>query len=400
MAPVAFVLFAREATGSFRTAGLVLAASTLGALGLAPLRGRLVDRVGPRAAILRLALPSAATDVAFILAGHARVAAPLLVVLAFVAGAIAAPAGAALRTAWSHLIGASETRQAGYALMSVLQELTFVTGPLVAGGIIALGSATAAVATAAALNAAGALAFATSAAAKKAGGVAAGVEGDAATGGGTAVGGEAAPGGGTAAGGPAVIARPGRRGRLPAALAGRGMRVVVATSGAFGAAFGTLDVALPAFARAHGAVALAGVLLSALAAGIGAGGFAYGLRAHPPARQRYSRLCLLAAAGLAPLVLVPPLGAMAGLVFLAGLAFAPITATQIAVIDDVSAAAHRAEAFTWLTTAYGAGSAAGAAVAGLLELRAAFAVACGVTAAGWLISRSLARTTRRSAGRP
>src|SRR3954453_20993723 len=42
MAPVGFVLFARNATGSFGTAGLVLAASTAGGLLLAPLRGRLV----------------------------------------------------------------------------------------------------------------------------------------------------------------------------------------------------------------------------------------------------------------------------------------------------------------------------------------------------------------------
>ena len=94
MAPVSFVLFAHRATGSFASASLVLAAATAGGVLAAPLRGRLVDRVGPSAAVLWLVLPSVATDVAFIVAGHAGLATGVLVALAFTAGAIAAPAGA------------------------------------------------------------------------------------------------------------------------------------------------------------------------------------------------------------------------------------------------------------------------------------------------------------------
>jgi predicted MFS family arabinose efflux permease len=59
---------------------------------------------------------------------------------------------------------------------------------------------------------------------------------------------------------------------------------------------------------------------------------------------------------------------------------APITTRQVAVVDDLVDPAHRAEAFTWLTTAYGAGLAAGAAIAGQLVqadvLRACFGLAC------------------------
>ena len=161
MAPVSFVLFAHRATGSFATASLVLAASTAGGLLAAPFRGRLIDRIGPSAAILRLALPSAATDVAFILVGHARAAAPVLVAVAFVAGAIIAPSTAAVRSVWSELLAGSELRQAGYALIGMLQEVAFVAGPLVAGGVIALWSTTTAVAATAVLSFAGGIAFAT-----------------------------------------------------------------------------------------------------------------------------------------------------------------------------------------------------------------------------------------------
>jgi hypothetical protein len=78
----------------------------------------------------------------------------------------------------------------------------------------------------------------------------------------------------------------------------------------------------------------------------------------PPRRaagHRYPVLCLLAAAGLAPLILTPNLVLMTALAVLSGLCFAPITTCQIAVIDEVAAPEHKAEAFTWLGTLYGVG---------------------------------------------
>ncbi len=161
MTPVAFVLFARAATGSFATASFVLVASTAGGLLFGPARGRLVDRLGPRDAVLRLAIPDIATDIAFIAGGHARVGSALLVVLAFIAGAVSAPASAALRSAWSQLLKDSDSRQAGFAVMTMMQETTYIAGPLVAGTVIALWSTTAAVATAAVLSFVGAVTFGT-----------------------------------------------------------------------------------------------------------------------------------------------------------------------------------------------------------------------------------------------
>jgi MFS family permease len=359
MAPVSFVLFAHRATGSFGDASLVFAASTTGGLLAAPLRGRLVDRIGPSAAVLRLVVPSATTDIAFILAGHARLATGLLVALALLAGAIIPPGGAALLSVWSELLAGSDSRQSAYALMSVLQEVGFIAGPLLAGGIIALWSTTAAVAAAAALSLAGGLAFASAPAAR--------------------------------ARGPREDRR---RERL---MRGGGLQTVLLTAAAFGLTFGALDVAFPAFAREHGSSAAAGVLLSALAAGMLAGSLVFGLRSsQAPPGPRYPALCLLAAAGLAPLAVAPGLVAAIVLAFVAGTCFAPISVCQFAVISEVAPAGRTGEAFTWLGTFYGAGLAAGAALAGQLvaatDPRVAMAAACAATAAAWLVATVRAGT--------
>src|SRR5581483_11339291 len=86
---------------------------------------------------------------------------------------------------------------------------------------------------------------------------------------------------------PAQRAKPPEPG-LGRALAGAGIRTVVATSAAFGLTFGVLDVAFPAFARTHGSSATAGILLSAFAVGSWVGGFLYGLSAkRASAGERY-----------------------------------------------------------------------------------------------------------------
>lgn len=125
-------------------------------------------------------------------------------------------------------------------------------------------------------------------------------------------------------------------------------------------------MAFPAFARAHGSTAAAGILLSA--------------------------------AGLAPLIIEPGLAAMAALAVLSGLCYAPVTTAQLAVIDEVAPADRRAEAFTWLGTMYGTGLAIGAAVAGQLiqhsSIRVALAAACAATLTAGLVATARAATLR------
>lgn len=356
MVPVSFVLFARQATRSYASASLVLAAFTAGRLLSSPRRGRMVDRLGPRRALLWLLVPGTATDIAFIIAGRALPDAGILIATAAVSGAVSAPAAIVTRGAWAALLPDSDLRRTGFALMSVIGEMTFFTGPLLAGVLIAAGSPTLAVAAGAALTAAGSFGLALSRAARS-----------------------IRPQG-----------APARAGRLPA-LAGGGIRYIVGLSGLFGVTFGLLDVTWPAFARSHGSTAAAGLFLSLFALGAGIGGLVYGARRHErSALSLYPGMCLLAAAGLAGVPFAGSLGVMAVLAVVSGACFAPITTVQTAAIDDVAAEAHRAEAFTWVGTLYGAGSALGAALAGQLIVasgqQAALAAAAGATALAWVIS--------------
>src|SRR4051794_4410722 len=184
------------------------------------------------------------------------------------------------------------------------------------------------------------------------------------------------------------------------------MLTVLLSAAGFGATFGALDVAFPAFARDEGSAATAGALLAAMAAGLGTGSFLTGLR--PPARsagRRYAPLCGLAAVGLTPLIATPPLAAMLALAALAGLCFAPVTTTQIAVLDEVAPPERPAEAFAWLAILYGAGSAAGAALGGqLVEVsgpRAAIIAATAASMLAWVVTTARTGTlTERPATSP
>jgi MFS family permease len=171
----------------------------------------------------------------------------------------------------------------------------------------------------------------------------------------------------------------------------------------FGLTFGVLDVSFPTFARTHGSAGTAGVLLSAFAAGSWVGGLLYGLRPRRTAAGRlYPRLSLLAAAGLLPLILTPSLPVMGVLSTLGGLCFAPITNLLLAIVEEVVSAGHRAEAFTWVGSFYGAGLALGAAIAGQIisgqGIRTALALAAGATLVAWLIASARASTLMMSAG--
>ena len=359
---LAIVLSVRAAGGSFTLAGLAAGAYALAAAAASPVLGRRVDRVGQTAVVLPLALVDAGALLA--LAAAARLGAPAgpVLALAALAGAALPPLAACMRALWPALAPDARSRQAAYSLESILQELVFIAGPLLAA-VLALADPALALVAAAVLVLAGSLAYARS---------------------------------------PYSRAWRPRTGSDPrhGALGSPGMRTVVAATLGMSAAFGLIDVAMPAFAARRGAAAWAGVLIAAMATASMAGGLWYGARRwSAPLERRYLVLFAVFGAGLAPLALARTIPAMLGLMALAGLALAPLAACLYGLTAALAEAGTTTEAFTWLSTAFVGGTAAGAAVGGVLVDAAGVRVALLAASASALLGAGLA-ALRRGTLRP
>jgi MFS family permease len=240
---LAIVLAVQRASGSPSTAGLALAAFSVGSA-LAPLRGRLVDRFGVRVALVPMAAASGACLIA--LAAVARDGAPggALVALAGLAGVTVPPLIASARVVWPVVV-APEHLQPAYGIQALLGDLGGVAGPALAGALAAVLTPSLALVACGLLPVAGALLL-------------------------------------------ARLPWP-ERSREPrsraGAMASPGMRtLVLADIGLFGG-LGALDVTLPVLAERGGAAAAAALPLAVFAAASALASLWYGTRPMPPARR-------------------------------------------------------------------------------------------------------------------
>ncbi|MDX6582576.1 MAG: hypothetical protein QOI10_1760 [Solirubrobacterales bacterium] len=359
------VLLVQQETGSFASAGAVTAALAISSAVSNPVRGRMVDRHGQSRTLPRLALGSAIglwALVATTLAG-----APLIVPIAcaVVAGCLHAPMLSSTQPLWADLVDDPEQLTSAYALQAILLEVFFIAGPLVAAALIALGSPAAAVVAIAAAELLGVLAFASTPASR------------------------------AWRSGKRTVGRAG-------AMASAGMRTLVSIDIPIGAMFGALDIAVPAFAKAHGAAAAAGGVLAALAVGSMIGGIVYGSRARRATATRYALLIAVMAAFTAPLAAAGSILVLGLLMGVAGLLVAPMNSVGLALIDDVAPTGTAAEAMSWTGAAYQSGLAAGTGLAGAIVADAGtttvFLIAFGFAAVAaliaWIGGRALSRQPR------
>jgi MFS family permease len=363
---LAIVLVVRARTGSFAQAGIATAAFAIGAGVVAPLQGRLVDRLGQPRILIPSALLNAAALVGLAVAAGQGLPTWVLAVLAACGGAAVPPLSACMRSQWATLFSEdSSARESAYSLESVVNELVFIVGPALATLLVAVGGTpTAALLAAVVLSALGTVAFATTALAR-------GWQGQL---------------------GPRTRA---------GALGTSGMRTLVFAIVPTGLAFGALEVAMPAFAAAQGErPALAGLLLSAMAVGSVLGGLWYGGRQwRRPVVSRFLLLEGTFALGLLPLLIVPQsMVAMGILMVIAGLALAPCAAAGFLLIDQIAPAGTATEAYTWAVTANVTGSAIGAALCGVIVQHASVRWALALAVAGPALGTAIAVARRRSLG--
>jgi MFS family permease len=355
MYSLAVVLFLSKETGSFAVAGAATGAFAISSGVSAPFLGRMVDRIGQTPVLVACAIGFPASVAALIaVAGATHDAVPLLA-CAVGNGLTFPPLFATLRALITTLAGGLV--ETAFALEAMLQEVFFILGPLLVALIVAVANAQAALAVAAALVAAGTLAFASTAPSRH-------------------------------------WERAREKRDRAGALASPGVRTIVMTSVVDGTTFGSLEVALPAFAQRHGSVGVAGVMLGMLALGSLLGGFLYGAREW--SRDPSELLVLFAwplAAGLASLALAGSIPVMIALLFVAGVFIAPSAAASFSLVGRLAPEGAVTEAFTWLSTAVTAGFAVGGLAAGLLvehvsvEAALLTTAGCGVLAAGLLYAR-------------
>lgn len=353
---LSLVLFLREQTGSFATAGAVAAAFALCGGLFSPLQGRLVDRVGQTRVLVPVTLVHVGALATVIALGLGHAPNGLTAAFAALAGASIPPVSACFRPLLIELLEHDgELLVAGYALDSIMIEVMFIAGPLLTALLVGAFSAAAAVAAGAAFALAGTLCFAALPASR-------GWRGHATTSG------------------------------IAGALESSGMRTLVFAALPIGICFGTLEVALPAFAAEHGTAGLSGVLFAVLSVGSIAGGLTYGLAADRLGSLARGYLVMVIALPgcLALLTLPSSVALMLVVVPFAGCVIAPLTSAENQLVTTVAPPGAATEAYAWVIMSTVVGAAVGNAMAGAVvqasSWRTAMLVACAAAALGAALS--------------
>jgi MFS family permease len=358
---LALVLFLREHTGSYGTAGAIAGVFAFASALCAPLQGRLVDRLGQTRVLVPLTFVHVAALGGVVALGLTGAPLAALGALAALAGASVPPVSAALRPLWPGLMRDDELLSAAYALDAVLIEVVFIVGPALTAVVVAAFSTAAAVLVSAAFVLVGSLWFASLAPSRE----------------------------WRAAGEPTGVL---------GALASPGIRTLALATLPFGFCIGALEVVLPAFGAEHGSASLAAVLLGLQGGGSLIGGLWYG-----SAEVRFGgfvRAYLLTLASLpfafGLLALADSVPVMVVLVTLSGAVLAPLTIAENQVLQRVAPAASITEAFTWLIMSVvlgvAAGNAAGGAIVDASGWRAAMIAGAAVTAGGAVVTFARRRT--------
>jgi MFS family permease len=328
MTSLGILLLVRSHTGSYAAAGIAVGAYDFATAAGAPLVGRLVDRFGRRRVLGPEAMLQALMLVAIVIAAHAGAGAVALVVLSALAGGLWPPIAPSVRALLRDLVRDDKVRETAYALESVIQELVWISGPLVVAGVIAFASPAAAVLLSGAVSVSGTLLFVSSPAALGRG------------------------------------SRAARAGRSPV-LAIPELRTMLGPIFLNGLAIGAVGVGLPALALHAGSRPASGLLLAVWSVGSITGGLWYGSREwHAPLPARYRALLWTGVICMAPLIAARTIPEGVAGAVLAGLVIAPVFSCQYALVGRSVTSGVENEAFTWVSSALVGGLAAGSALGG------------------------------------
>ncbi|MGC0418947.1 MFS transporter [Embleya sp. AB8] len=366
MTGIGIVTMLSELRGEYGLAGAVAATFALATALIAPQISRLVDRYGQS----RVLVP--ATGVSVLAMGAlllcARYDAPNWTLFGCALPAGCMPSmGAMVRSRWLVLYRGSPHLHTAFSFESVVDEMCFILGPIIAVQLSVAAFPEAGPLAAIVFFTIGVLLF-------------------------------------TMQRGTEPPAHPRVAGKSTSVMRIRGLQVLVVTLIAIGAIFGTVDVVTIAFAEEHGQRGAASFVLATYAAGSCIAGIAFGAFKFAAPLPRMLLISVgVTAVTVLPLLLVGSLPALAATVFVAGLSISPTMIITVSLVERLVPPARLTEGMTWTTTGIGIGVAAGSSLSGMcvdhFGARAGFGVAVGAALLAGAVALGGYRVLRRTAPR-
>jgi MFS family permease len=340
----AMVMFLRESLGNFKLAGSVIGVYFFAMAVSSPIKGRIIDRIGP---IVPLRVCGVLDPLCFALTIAAVwFALPLPVVLACVVlmGTFTTPIATLTRAIWRHRFDSDDERRMAFSVDSVLMEINFTMGPAVVGLVLAFSSARAAIIVAWVAATLSILIFMRNPALKY-----------------------------------WKQEPPSERHLLGPLTEGR-LILLFLILFCLAMACGMLEVGYPAYTTSLAIPAFAGVLLAVNSFGSAIGGALFGGTKLAISMEKQFAILLAVFGVLMCLHLAVDAGEsrylFALMAFIAGCAISPAFALQALLISRIAPAKYATEAFTWsgtfIVTGLGAGMAIGGALSEIYFVKAPF----------------------------
>lgn len=365
MVGLGILLYISNTTGSYAFAGFMQASFALTAALAAVISSRMSDRYGQRIVLIILPSIFSVTLFVFVYAVSNDFSRFWQTILVVIAGATFPSFGSFVRTRWAFLANKNERLlHSAFAWESILDELIFTIGPLVAVALAFSLSFASPVLVGAVITLAGALLLAS-------------------------LGGSSPP--------PVNRSEHKSEG---SALHFKGMASTIFVALGVGALFGTFEVAVVAFMQEAGTPQLAGVTLALWAASSMVGGLIYGsrhLNTPLPRQLAYTTIALVTIVLPLAFISSPPLLIIAAT--LSGFAIAPTLICTFSLTQRLVPSKLLTEGLTWTNSGLAAGFAVGASLSGILVDRfgTSYAFGLGTLGATLALVASLFAQTRWNA---
>lgn len=362
MVGLGIVLYVSNNTGSYGYAGFLQAAFAVTSAVAALISSRIADQYGQRAILIPLPIVYSASLVMFVGAVTYDYARWIQVFLIVIAGATFPSFGSFVRTRWVYATREiPELLRSAFAWESILDELVFTVGPLLAASLAFGIALPAPILLGAFLSLAGALYFATLKSSEP------------------------------PAHGPRL------KTSRKSAIAHRGLPALVFTMVGVGVLFGSFDVAVVAFTAAAGSPSSAGLVLAVWALGSMVGGILFGSRHLSVSLPKQVLITSTTMTFIAlPIPFITGIPLLTVVAFFSGFAIAPTLISSFSLSERLVPSSLLTEGLTWANSGLAGGFALGASVGGLLVDQRGIGVAFTLGVAGAALSMIMSLISLRS----